>query len=80
MKKFLTTIAICLLCTLGFTSVSIASRFDVSCSYEASNKKVVYITPTGKCYHYKKSCAGKNAIETTLDKCNGKRPCKKCVR
>ncbi len=40
----------------------------------------VYITPTGECYHLKKTCAGKNAIETTLEKEEKeKRPCKKCV-
>ncbi len=38
----------------------------------------VYISPTGECYHFKKACAGKNAIETTLDK-NEKRACMKCV-
>ena len=38
----------------------------------------VYISPTGECYHLKRTCAGKNAIETTLDK-NNKRACMKCV-
>ena len=42
--------------------------------------KTVYITPTGKKYHYSKSCAGKNAIPTSLE--DAKRhydPCKKCA-
>ena len=45
-----------------------------------TNKVTVYDTPTGKRYHYSRSCAGKNAFETTLDKArkNGKTPCKQC--
>ncbi|MDP4153781.1 MAG: hypothetical protein Q8865_10175 [Bacillota bacterium] len=41
----------------------------------------VYITPTGKKYHYSEKCAGKNAIATTLDeaKKKGLQPCGKCV-
>lgn len=41
----------------------------------------IYVTPTGKRYHYLESCAGKNAIETTLEKAisQGKTPCKTCV-
>lgn len=41
----------------------------------------IYVTPTGKRYHYLASCAGKNAIETTLEKAisQGKTPCKTCV-
>lgn len=42
---------------------------------------VVYITPSGEKYHFSRSCAGKNAIETTLDAVQGIRePCKKCVK
>lgn len=41
---------------------------------------IVYITPTGKRYHYLKSCAGKNAIATTLaDAQTRYTPCKKCA-
>ena len=41
----------------------------------------VYITRTGKRYHYKASCAGKNAISTTLSdaKSRGLTPCQKCA-
>lgn len=41
----------------------------------------VYITPTGKRYHYKASCAGKNATPTTLSnaKSRGLTPCQKCA-
>lgn len=42
---------------------------------------IVYITPTGKRYHYSKSCAGKNASETTKTKAEklGLTGCKKCT-
>ena len=41
---------------------------------------VVYITPTGKKYHYSKSCAGPNAIKKNLSEVKGKYgPCKKCA-
>lgn len=42
--------------------------------------KTVYVTPTGKKYHYLKSCAGKNATPKSLE--DAKRhydPCKKCA-
>ena len=42
--------------------------------------KTVYITPTGKKYHFSKACAGKNAIETTINQAKvTKDPCKKCA-
>lgn len=42
----------------------------------------VYITPTGKRYHYLSSCAGKNATPTTLSnaKSRGLTPCNKCAK
>lgn len=41
----------------------------------------VYITPTGKRYHYEASCAGKNATPTTLSNAQsrGLTPCQKCA-
>lgn len=40
----------------------------------------VYITPTGSKYHYSRSCAGDNAIETTLNQVKDTyEPCGKCV-
>ena len=42
--------------------------------------KTVYVTPTGKKYHFSKSCAGKNATPKSLE--DAKRhydPCKKCA-
>lgn len=41
----------------------------------------VYMTPTGKRYHYSKDCAGKNGTATTLQnaEARGLTPCAKCV-
>ncbi len=49
-------------------------------SQPSSTNINVYITPTGKRYHYSKSCAGKNATLTTKDKAlkQGLTACKKC--
>ncbi len=43
--------------------------------------KTVYITPTGKRYHYSSSCGGKNSKKSDLDtaKSLGLTPCKKCA-
>lgn len=42
----------------------------------------VYVTPSGKKYHYSASCAGKNARATTLSvaQVGGKGPCSKYAR
>lgn len=46
-----------------------------------AEKTGVYITPTGKCYHFSKSCAGKNAKTATYAFASANyRPCKNCVR
>ena len=41
----------------------------------------VYVTPSGKRYHYSASCGGKNSQAATLEEAQraGKTPCKKCV-
>lgn len=45
------------------------------------NSVTVYITPTGKRYHYSKACAGKNAIVKDLNSVTGAyTPCKKCAQ
>ena len=48
---------------------------------EVDNSRQVYITLTGDKYHYSKSCAGKNAGVSTLNKARnlGKEPCSKCA-
>ena len=45
------------------------------------NSRTVYTTPTGEKYHFSKSCAGKNAIEHTLNEVKDTyEPCKKCAQ
>lgn len=80
MKKILITLLFSLFSVISFTYTCASNNHDNMRTNNVSKETVVYITPTGKCYHYRQSCAGKNAIKTTLDKCKGKRPCKKCVR
>lgn len=47
---------------------------------EEKQGMTVYVTPTGKRYHFKRTCAGKNAIETTIEEQkNETTPCKKCA-
>ena len=43
--------------------------------------RTVYITPTGKRYHYSSSCGGKNSYSVTLQTAQsyGLTPCKKCA-
>ncbi len=57
-------------------------NLDESTSHESDeDSQTVYITPTGKRWHLKASCAGKNATATTLEKAKEKSltPCKKCA-
>ena len=46
-----------------------------------SNSVTIYITPTGKRYHYDSKCNGGTYNESTLDKAKelGLTPCSKCV-
>lgn len=46
-----------------------------------SNSRTVYITPTGKKYHYDNNCNGGTYIPSTLAEAqaNGLTPCKKCA-
>ena len=48
---------------------------------QQDNSRTVYVTPTGKRYHYDNSCNGGTYIESTLDKARsrGLTPCKKCA-
>lgn len=46
------------------------------------NSRTVYVTPTGKRYHYISTCGGKNSTASTLNKAKarGLTPCQKCAR
>ncbi len=62
------------------------TKSDVSNSSKPSEDigkaDVVYVTPSGKRYHLKQSCGGKNAAATSLQDAIdcGKTPCGKCVK
>ena len=44
-----------------------------------SNVREVYITPTGKRYHYDPQCGGKNSYKVGINSVGGRTPCQKCV-
>ena len=44
-----------------------------------SNVREVYITPSGKKYHYDPQCGGKNSYKVGINNVKGRTPCKKCV-
>ena len=46
---------------------------------QLSASGTVYITPTGKKYHYDKECAGPNAIPKNISEVSAYDPCKTCV-
>ena len=48
---------------------------------DENDETIVYITNTGKCYHYDNHCGSGNYFETSLDSALGMglKPCKKCV-
>lgn len=61
---------------------SSSSRSSSGGSSGVVRGSTVYVTPSGKKYHYSASCAGKNARATTLSaaQASGKGPCSKCAR
>lgn len=46
---------------------------------QAQQERQVYITPTGKKYHYSASCAGDNARKVGISQIGSLEPCKKCA-
>ena len=64
------------------TTKSKTSTTKPKTTTNASNSRTVYITPTGKRYHYSSTCGGKNSTPTTLSKAKsyGLTPCKKCAQ
>lgn len=69
--------------TVPTTTTSTTTTATVPATTSASTTPVgrtVYITPSGKCYHYSADCAGKNAMARSLSDVEGRyRPCKKCT-
>lgn len=63
-------------------SSSSGSSSGSSSSSGVVRGSTVYVTPSGKKYHYSASCAGKNARATTLSaaQASSKCPCSKCAR
>ena len=56
------------------------SKNTASAKKSAPKGNTVYVSTTGKKYHYIKSCAGKHPIKTTLKEAKKNHtPCKKCA-
>ncbi len=64
------------------SSSSTSKKSTGSSSTTITDGQTVYVTPTGKRYHLKASCAGKNATPSTVSKAKarGLTPCKKCAQ
>lgn len=41
--------------------------------------RTVYVTPSGKRYHFDPDCGGKNSRATSIDNVGGRTPCQKCA-
>ncbi len=54
---------------------------EVTTTENKEKSRTVYITPTGKRYHFSSTCGGKNSFDVTLDEAEnrGLTPCKKCA-
>lgn len=62
-------------------AITTTAPSDKSDNSGKSTSQTVYTTPTGSKYHFSKSCAGKNAIERSLDEVKDTyEPCKKCAQ
>lgn len=64
------------------TSSSNTLKSNILAKNITDSSRTVYITPTGKRYHYRSTCGGKNSTSTTLNnaKARGLTPCKKCAQ
>lgn len=64
--------------TTQSTTTEYYSKENVS---EKTHGNVVYVTPTGKKYHFRQTCAGKNAIGISYEQATQNySPCKKCAQ
>ena len=60
--------------------VSQAAEDPTAIAEPEQNTEPVYVAPTGKRYHYEKSCAGENAVEVPFYiAAELKTPCPKCA-
>ena len=63
--------------------VSSKSAYSISKSSSSAeqqkNSMTVYITPSGKRYHYLSTCGGKKSYAVSIDEVGGRTPCQKCV-
>lgn len=68
--------------TVRQTKSAVYNRPTAAQTAVLSNSRTVYVAPTGKRYHFRKTCAGKNAKATTLKQAmaSGRDACKKCAR
>lgn len=64
------------------TSSSNTLKSNIPTKNITDSSRTVYITPTGKRYHYRSTCGGKNSTSTTLNNAiaRGLTPCKKCAQ
>lgn len=67
---------------LSFETGTIMITLEPSVDPQVQTSRKVYITPTGKRYHYDGSCNGGTYNESTLEEAisKGLTPCDKCVR
>ncbi len=47
---------------------------------ENTDSRMVYITPSGKRYHYSSTCGGKNSYSVSINNVGDRTPCKKCAQ
>ena len=68
--------------TTSSSTTKQSSSGSSTSSSSTQNSQTVYVTPTGKRYHLKATCGGKNSRATTLSnaKSMGLTPCKKCAQ
>lgn len=63
------------------TTIAISNKNESNAGSGTNNSVTVYATPTGKRYHLRSSCGGKNSFSISLQgaRNRGLTPCKKCA-
>ena len=66
----------------GMIADANSENISVQYNLDNANSMTVYVTPSGKKYHFSNTCPGKNSTEITLDEAltSGREACKKCVK